>query len=384
MFSAKIVKTTLAQLRPLGCRNFTNSSVVSDIKAFLMPAMSPTMDKGGIIDWKFKVGEPFNAGDVILEVETDKAQIDVEAQDDGKFASIVMNAGSKNVNVGEPIAYIAEIDDDISNFEPEKSAAKPKELEIKEQLLKEKESQKVAVSNTSNTTLLPSVQILLHQNGISNIDALKIIKGTGKDGKILKGDIMEHLGQIPKESAKQIAEYIAKTEKLSLPKLSETTKEVKKEQIEGERSIKETISKDKEISNTTEPIEEKVEKVKKIEIEPPTPIKQIVTLMFPESMNYNKLDITITKILAKLYQTSHKTQSMDTKSKLYDPLFEDLLIIDPHKIRFNYDYHLSKIDETGNRFTLMVDILRFNQYNDAKFKTDNFIKQLKTIQDLLL
>lgn len=55
-------------------------------QAFGMPAMSPTMERGGVVDWKFKAGDTFSAGDVLLEVETDKATIDVEAQDDGKLA----------------------------------------------------------------------------------------------------------------------------------------------------------------------------------------------------------------------------------------------------------------------------------------------------------
>lgn len=56
-----------------------------------MPAMSPTMTEGGIADWKKAEGEAFAAGDVLLEIETDKATIDVEAQDDGILAKIVVS-----------------------------------------------------------------------------------------------------------------------------------------------------------------------------------------------------------------------------------------------------------------------------------------------------
>ena len=49
----------------------------------LMPALSPTMTEGNIASWKVKEGERFSAGDVLLEIETNKATMDVEAQDDG-------------------------------------------------------------------------------------------------------------------------------------------------------------------------------------------------------------------------------------------------------------------------------------------------------------
>ncbi|KAJ3537636.1 hypothetical protein NM688_g6651 [Phlebia brevispora] len=57
---------------------------------FNMPAMSPTMTEGGIASWKKKEGESYSAGDVLLEIETDKATIDVEAQEDGILAKIIV------------------------------------------------------------------------------------------------------------------------------------------------------------------------------------------------------------------------------------------------------------------------------------------------------
>lgn len=85
------------------------------------------------MSWKYKVGEPFSAGDVILEVETDKSQIDVEALDDGKLAKILKDEGSKDVDVGEPIAYIADVDDDLATIKlpQEANTANAKSIEIK-------------------------------------------------------------------------------------------------------------------------------------------------------------------------------------------------------------------------------------------------------------
>ena len=56
-----------------------------------MPAMSPTMTEGGIAGWKKQEGDSFSAGDVLVEIETDKATIDVEAQDDGILAKIIVS-----------------------------------------------------------------------------------------------------------------------------------------------------------------------------------------------------------------------------------------------------------------------------------------------------
>ncbi|MBH1945568.1 biotin/lipoyl-binding protein, partial [Erythrobacter sp. YJ-T3-07] len=59
-----------------------------------MPALSPTMTEGNIATWKVKEGDEFAAGDVLLEIETDKASMDVEAQDDGIMMKIFTGDGS--------------------------------------------------------------------------------------------------------------------------------------------------------------------------------------------------------------------------------------------------------------------------------------------------
>ena len=68
-----------------------------------MPAMSPTMTEGNIASWKVKEGDSFSTGDVLLEIETDKASMDVEAADDGVMFKIFAEDGSKSVQVGTRI-----------------------------------------------------------------------------------------------------------------------------------------------------------------------------------------------------------------------------------------------------------------------------------------
>ncbi|KAF8431766.1 single hybrid motif-containing protein [Boletus edulis BED1] len=105
------------------------STVRHAITSFTMPAMSPTMTEGGIASWKKKEGDSFSAGDVLLEIETDKATIDVEVPEDGVLGKILAPDGTKNVSVGRVIALLAEEGDDISNLEApkeEQSAPAPK------------------------------------------------------------------------------------------------------------------------------------------------------------------------------------------------------------------------------------------------------------------
>ncbi|TFY83771.1 hypothetical protein EWM64_g238 [Hericium alpestre] len=99
-----------------------------------MPAMSPTMTEGGVSTWKKAEGESFTAGDVLLEIETDKAVIDVESQEDGILAKIIVPDGTKGIPVGSPIAILAEEGDDLSGAaELAKEAASEKPAPAKEE-----------------------------------------------------------------------------------------------------------------------------------------------------------------------------------------------------------------------------------------------------------
>jgi len=72
----------------------------------LMPALSPTMEEGKLTKWHVKVGDDVKSGDVIAEIETDKATMEVEAVDEGKVSEILIPEGTENVKVNTPIAVI--------------------------------------------------------------------------------------------------------------------------------------------------------------------------------------------------------------------------------------------------------------------------------------
>src|SRR3954466_6397986 len=72
----------------------------------LMPALSPTMEKGNLAKWLKKEGETIKSGDVIAEIETDKATMEVEATDEGTLGKILIPEGTADVAVNTPIAMI--------------------------------------------------------------------------------------------------------------------------------------------------------------------------------------------------------------------------------------------------------------------------------------
>src|SRR2546423_2040166 len=80
----------------------------------LMPALSPTMEKGNLAKWLKKEGEAVKSGDVIAEIETDKATMEVEAVDEGTLGKILVPEGTNDVAVNTPIAMILGEGEDAS------------------------------------------------------------------------------------------------------------------------------------------------------------------------------------------------------------------------------------------------------------------------------
>src|SRR5437660_831418 len=102
----------------------------------LMPALSPTMDKGTLSKWLKKEGDKVKPGDVIAEIETDKATMEYEAIDEGTLAKIVVPEGTQDVPVKSLIAVLAEEGEDVKAAaaratsaaaprKPDSAAAKP-------------------------------------------------------------------------------------------------------------------------------------------------------------------------------------------------------------------------------------------------------------------
>ncbi|KAG9318173.1 single hybrid motif-containing protein [Chiua virens] len=185
-----------------GLHQTTVRRVITNLE---MPAMSPTMTEGGITSWKKREGESFSTGEVLLEIETDKATIDVEAQEDGVLGKILAPDGTKNVAVGRVIALLAEEGDDISNLEtpkeefksapskPEPSVAAPASSLLPSSTPESLQAvPTLSHHSTRSKHLMPSVIRLLIEGGVTNAE---VIKGTGVRGMLTKGDVLAYLGR---------------------------------------------------------------------------------------------------------------------------------------------------------------------------------------------
>lgn len=196
-----------------------------------MPALSPTMTEGNIAAWRVKEGDKFSAGDVLLEIETDKATMDVEAQEDGILMKVMQADGSKGVQVGTRIAVIAEDGDDIASLQipAEENAPAAQSAQTPTPQAPPAEPQSAAppspaaaatpapAAKTFKQTypLLPSVAQLVKLHGIDKA-AVGSITPTGPGGRLLKGDVLAFLGKINAGTPAAITERFNKASHLDL------------------------------------------------------------------------------------------------------------------------------------------------------------------------
>ena len=157
----------------------------------LMPALSPTMEEGVLAKWHVKVGDVVTAGDVIAEIETDKATMEVEAVDEGEVTDILVAEGTEGVKVNTPIARLK---DEGGAAAPAPKAEPAKTEPAKAEPAKAEAAP--AAAPTAKTPAAPSkdgerifasplARRLAAQAGID----LKSIKGTGPHGRIVKRDV---------------------------------------------------------------------------------------------------------------------------------------------------------------------------------------------------
>ena len=156
----------------------------------LMPALSPTMTEGVINQWLVKVGDVVKAGDIIAEIETDKATMEVEAVDEGKITHLLEDTVNKQIPVNSVIAIIdgdeSETIENKKKIENTSEDKKDEEIEKPKQFLDAKISQNSKSQNFDDRLKAsPLVKKIAKEN---NLDLSKF-NGTGPDGRIIKRDI---------------------------------------------------------------------------------------------------------------------------------------------------------------------------------------------------
>lgn len=158
----------------------------------LMPALSPTMEEGTLAKWHVKKGDKVSAGDVIAEIETDKAAMEVEAVDEGIIGDILVTEGTEGVPVNEVIAILLEEGEDESALKhaaapakPEKKAAVEKPADSERPTGKDKPAPEAEVQKGERIFASPLARRIAAQQGID----LGRIEGSGPHGRIVKADL---------------------------------------------------------------------------------------------------------------------------------------------------------------------------------------------------
>lgn len=312
---------------------------------FQMPAMSPTMETGGVVAWKVKEGDAFASGDQLLEVETDKATIAVDAIDDGVLVKILHGEGAKDLPVGTPIAITADPEDDLATLKlpdlPEDAPVETQEVPKVPDTPKRAIEQPDGKSDPSQV-FLPSVELMLHHNGISRAEAIAQIHPTGPKGRILKGDVMAFLGKIPVQETTTISNYIQSLSHLDLSHI-----ELRKDIPSAEE--------------TTQKVDEAAKVVKPIKKEPVVVSREFI-MEAPI-----KDQPTLAKIIRQAEIDTYAITA--SKSDLDDPLFDQ--IIAPTVDRFTIGYTMDKSIIT---FNLTLNEKAY----DAKDKAQLFLKSIQS------
>ena len=153
-----------------------------------MPALSPTMEEGTLAKWLVKEGDTVESGDVMAEIETDKATMEFEAVDEGIIGKILVPEGSSGVKVNEIIAILLDDGEDVSNIEVQEPENKQGIIETIN-TIENKPSIKLENSNKSLNKERVFATPLARRIAKSNNLELTNIKGTGPYGRIVKADV---------------------------------------------------------------------------------------------------------------------------------------------------------------------------------------------------
>src|SRR5437879_4904798 len=166
----------------------------------LMPALSPTMEEGTLAKWLVKKGDAVKSGDVIAEIETDKATMEVEAVDEGTVEELLVPEGTEGVKVNAPIARLSGDGESAAAPPPQSSAPPPtappkgEQLEAKDAPPAQPSSSPAGGGGASSAArsdgggnrifASPLARRIAEQKGLD----LASLKGSGPHGRIAKAD----------------------------------------------------------------------------------------------------------------------------------------------------------------------------------------------------
>ena len=158
----------------------------------LMPALSPTMTEGTLAKWHVSVGDVVKSGQILADIETDKATMEVEAVDEGTIGALLIPAGSEGVAVNTPIAMLLEEGETADSLSiPAKTpSSEPAPVApaapVSASTAPSPAPSAVVASSSERVVASPLARRLAKEKGVD----LKALKGTGPRGRIVKNDVL--------------------------------------------------------------------------------------------------------------------------------------------------------------------------------------------------
>ena len=199
-----------------------------------MPALSPTMEEGTLAKWLVKEGDKVNSGDILAEIETDKATMEFEAVDEGTVAKILVPEGAEGVKVGQPIALLAGEGEDVGKAAaapkadtPPPAAPAPAPAPTADETPKSAPAPAAAGPQAASKAAgdrikaSPLARRIAEEKGID----LSSVQGTGPGGRIVKADIEQAPAGAPAAAPTRAAAAPAK------PQLAPASTEIPHESV---------------------------------------------------------------------------------------------------------------------------------------------------------
>ena len=159
----------------------------------LMPALSPTMEEGSLAKWHVKPGDTVKAGDVIAEIETDKATMEVEAVDEGVIEALLVDAGTEGVKVNTPIARMAGEGEAPAPKPAPRAEAPPPAAAPPAQVPAPAPVSAPPSASGDRVMASPLARRLAQAAGLD----LATVKGSGPHGRVVKADVDAARGKAP-------------------------------------------------------------------------------------------------------------------------------------------------------------------------------------------
>ncbi len=216
--------------------------------AIKMPALSPTMEEGTLARWLVKVGDQVTAGDIMAEIETDKATMEFEAVDEGIIADISVEEGTEGVKVGTVIATLAEEGEDPASVKPAAADApapaaapaaeeRPAPAPAPTPAAAPAPAASAPAPSGDRIVASPLAKRIAEQKGID----LSTVKGSGPNGRIVKADVEGASASAPAPAASAPASAAPEAQDFGIPheveKLSGMRKTIARRLTESKQQV---------------------------------------------------------------------------------------------------------------------------------------------------